>query len=580
MSRVDRLLKALDAEQALCVTHPPGPLVVEAGAGSGKTRVLTHRVAYRALTGTGDPAKALVLTFTRKAARELDDRLFELGVDQVEAGTIHAIAYGLMEHYRTDNGLPRRHIARNPKRIMEEATARSAVSVAANVLIREAEWLATQGVAVERYAELAAARRRPVDYERTQEGLLAYERLKRAKGVIDVGDLLSDLVMALQDDDRFAEVLRWRFPQVLVDEAQDLNAAQWRVIRAILGDGDDLCMVGDVNQAIYGWNGANARYLGQFEQHFPNATRMRIGRNYRSAPELVVVGDQVLGRQLPTPASRAVAGSAVVNVAENERDEAIQILRQIWSEHARGIAYAQMAVLARTNDTLGAVEAVLRQADVPVRTGRSILTEPVVVEALGELRKVNPGTRSWNCVTRLREIVQELADRLYESVADNDEPMAKGNADYQADRLAQLVELAEEWATKRPWGTAQYFGDWLTATVRMLGGDPGDPRPGVELATFHRAKGLEWSVVFVIGVEDGLVPLRRSDPEEERRLFYVAVTRAGERLYCSWSKRRSGRSQTRSNLLGRVDSALKREPSSPQKVREYFEELRKLLPGA
>lgn len=527
----DDLLRGLDPDQAWAVTHPPGPLAIEAGPGSGKTRVLTRRIAYRVATGTADPARTLVLTFTRKAAWELQERLAALSVDQVWAGTVHSVASHLLHQFWSDHLLPRRPIARNPRRLMAEAVAGLEGAPPVATLLREAEWLGARGLGAADYADLAASRGHRTDGERVAAALDRYEAVKRARGVIDLNDLLVWLARAAAAP-ATAAALHWRFRHLSVDEAQDLTPAQWLVVRALVGENKDLCLVGDRDQAIYGWNGADPGILTGMADELPETTRLVLRRNYRSLPEVVAAGDRLLGRDDPTPVVRTGTGGVHVQRYSDERDEAEGIVRRIRAEEARGVPLTQMAVLARTNEALGAIESALRAAGVGFQSGRSLLAEPVVGEVLRRLGAVNLRTPARSCL----DDVAELTDEVLGDLATKDGAADSVTLRSARERLDQFGALVAEWAASTPSAPLALLPEWLATAVRSRGGDPGEVRHGVELSTFHRAKGLEFRVVFVAGLRDGLVPLASAaDLAEERRLLFVALTRAEERLFCSWA---------------------------------------------
>lgn len=551
------LLDGLDEDQRACVVHPGGPLVIEAGPGSGKTRVLTRRIAYRDARGDAPARHTVALTFTRRAAGELYRRLAALGVEGARTGTVHAFSRALLERRWADLGVPPRPMVAQTHRLLREATAACAVPVPANVLAGEVEWAAARGVVPADYQAAAArAGRDPgFDLEMVGAACAAYAQLKRRRGVMDVSDLLVEVVAALEDPE-FAAATRWRFRHVLVDEAQDLNRAQWVVVRSVLGAGDDLCMVGDAGQAIYAWNGADARYLTELERAFPHAARLRIVRNYRSVPAVVRAAERVSGTVTPTePVREDQERSVTVSRYDTSEAEARAVAWRIRQGLAEGVGYGQMAVLGRTHEVLGPVTRALRASGMPVRTGRNLLDEPDVAEALRRLGGAQPTLTSAGCVSELRAIVEDMMAAA---------PGSRGVDEGSGERLSRLVELLVEWSQDVPHGTLRYLGDWLASTVRSDGGEPVGDGPAIDVATFHRAKGLEWRRVFVIGVESGLVPLaQRLDEEartaEELRLFSVALTRAEDAVHCSWAARRqvSGRERARtpSPLLELVASS-------------------------
>lgn len=587
------LLVGLDEAQRRCVTTPAATVVIEAGAGAGKTRVLTRRVAYRARVGAADPARTMVVTFTRKAAGELSGRLADLGVDGVWCSTVHAAARKLLDQYWSDLGKPRRVLTANPGRVLAEALG-PAWAGHLRLVARELAWARPRGIDASTYAAAAGAHRRvvPLPLDHMAHALALYDEHKRRRGVMDLEDLLPLCTEALGDP-TFGDAVRWRVRHVAVDEAQDLDRAQWRFLRHLLGPSEDLCLVGDPQQSIYQWNGADTRFLTQLERVFPDAQRYCLETNYRSDAVIVSLASSLGGRSTPVEVTSEHTGTVQVLQHRDEQAEARQVVRWAREQRSAGAGWSQLAVLARTKALLEPVEQQLRAAGIPVRSGRALLDEPVVRQALGELGRVWHLQPARATAVDLAEIVEELlgslarlgtAKRGQSDVTGQSEGSGQSDGFGQSDgsgqsdgfglcrtasgdtvddddpsqpvqdtaglwaraRLEQLMALVDEWATAQPYAPGAHLMDWLHATLRTRGGEPGDPSSGVELATFHRAKGLEFDHVFLVGVEDGTVPLARSEHlEEERRLLYVAVTRARHSLTCSWASTRGGAGSSR-----------------------------------
>src|SRR5438309_1664402 len=294
----DELLHGLNEAQRRAVTTDAAPLCILAGAGSGKTRVLTRRIAWRIANGTADPRHVLALTFTRKAAGELSGRLSALGVrDQVAAGTFHAIAYAQLRRRWADRGeRPPTLVDRKVRLLAPLLAGHRSAAVQPADLATEIEWAKARFVGPAHYeAEAGAAGRKPA----LPLGVMAslyerYEEEKRRRGVVDFDDLLLLCARALETDETFAASQRWRFRHLFVDEFQDVNPVQFRLLDGWRGDGHDLCVVGDPNQAIFGWNGADPRYLTGFANRYPGAEVVRLDDNYRSSPQILAVADAVL----------------------------------------------------------------------------------------------------------------------------------------------------------------------------------------------------------------------------------------------------------------------------------------------
>ena len=549
----EALLADLNDAQREAVTSDAAPLCILAGAGSGKTRVLTRRIAYRSSIGAIDPRHVLALTFTRKAAGEMRSRLAKLGVrDQVVAGTFHAIAYAQLRRRWADTGVrPPGLLERKASLLVGllPASARRRQgrgdAVSPGDVATEIEWAKARGVGPGHFAEHAEAHRRrpPLPPAVIGDIYAAYEKEKRRRGMVDFDDLLLLSRAALDSDTEFAAAQRWRFRHLFVDEFQDVNPVQYALLEAWVGSGTDLCVVGDTNQAIYGWNGADAQYLDGFSERFPTAGIVRLRDNYRSTPQVLAVANAVLGSGLRrSPPLRPTCDDGPVPTVRSygtDTEEAKLVARAIRGDHGPGRRWSRAAVLARTHAQLVLFEEALRALDVPcrVRGGGRFLDQPEVRAAIANLQRLAAPTMA-HALADLREAIDESPD----------DASAPGTQERKG-HLEALLRLAQEYLELDRDGSVEGFLSWLTATVRADDTDTGD---AVDLVTFHAAKGLEWPVVFVVGLERGLVPIAHADTPaavaEERRLVYVAVTRAREELHCSWAERRTfgARTQARS----------------------------------
>jgi len=542
----DDLLAGLDDQQRAAVTHPDLPLLVLAGAGSGKTRVLTRRIAWRCALDLDDPRRLLALTFTRAAAVELQGRLRLLGLrDAVRAGTFHAIAWAELRARRAEQGRPAPVLLDRPARFLARLAPDGVGARAVADLVAELSWARARLVPPERYpaAAAAAGRRPPLPAHEVAELAHRYGEEKRRRGVVDFDDLLEQLADAIESDRAFAATQRWRSTHLYVDEYQDLNPLQARLLDAWLGpdlaSGDDdaggLCAVGDPNQAIYAWNGADPGLLDAFADRHPGATVVPVDRSYRSTPEVLATANTLLdaggcgGVRLrpvrPEGPVPAIAGYA------DDAGEAFAVARAAVDLRLPGAPWSHQAVLARTNAQLDAIESALRSVGVPCRVrGRTAFVDLAPIRAA--LRELGTGPGDFDTwLARVAASVDEAPP----------DPAAAGFADDAADAgaLARLVELAGAYrAEERRPGPAGLRA-WLAAHADD-GAGGGD---GVELRTFHGAKGLEWPIVHVCGVEDGLVPIASArTPEaqaDERRLLYVALTRAARVLRITWAASRS-----------------------------------------
>lgn len=543
-----RLLDGLTPAQREAVCVDGAPLCILAGPGSGKTRVLTRRIAWRIEQGGADASHVLALTFTRKAAGELRRRLRELGVrDQVAAGTFHSVAYTQLRQRWSDRGEAAPVLLERKAGLLGGLAGAPGSGIgrmkALGELASEIEWAKARLVSPADYPGASAdAGRRPA-LPPTEVAALyaAYEADKARRGLIDFDDLLSHCAVALETDASFAAAQRWRFRHLFVDEYQDVNPAQDRLLKAWLGERSDLCVVGDPRQAIYGWNGADPSALSNITRRYPSATVVSLDDNWRSSPQVLAVASAVLnfGKPAPRPGrGTAVPGALRANrpdgpvptlrAYESDFSEALGIARGLRRAHGPGRAWSHLAVLVRTNAQLALIEVALQRSQIPhrVRGGQAFLADPVVRQALDRC-----------CAGANRPFKAILAD-LAGLVHQRGEAAAAEDVDGS---LQSLLRLAHEYDSldRRANGTG--FQAWLAITIGSEGGD--SSRDAVELATFHRAKGLEWPCVFVAGLEQGLVPISQATTPagqaEEQRLLYVALTRAESELHCSWAERRT-----------------------------------------
>lgn len=553
------VLRGLTPAQRVAVTAPPGPVCLVAGAGSGKTRVITRRVAFRVLAGDADARHTVVVTFTRRAAGELRRRLWRLDVEGVTVGTFHGLALAELRRHWADTRRTPPAVVADPSSLLARlggaafrmpAVARSVGPGGdpVRVLAAEIDWARARDLGPESYPEAArAAGRRPaVDVDDVAALLERYVVEKHRRHVVDLHDLVSGAARLLESDPALAEAVRWRMRHLLVDEFQDVNPAQWRLLRALLGSATDLFVVGDPQQAIYSWNGADPGLIDRLPDLLPGMAVLRLDDNHRCSPQVVAAAAAVLALDLspaansPT-ADRAPAGDhhraastrpdgplPEVRTFDDDASEAAAVVRWLRLVHQPGARWANLAVLARTHARLAPVAAALRRAGIPHRySGRA------------------PGPTS-EADALLRP------DALLRLAAGPPQPAGLQPTDDAGagdDTSGQAFGPSDTVAGLRTGGEAD-ASEGEPATRSSTGADSSTGDDGVELATFHRAKGLEWDGVAVVGLEDGLVPIayaRGADAQaEERRLLYVAVTRASRHLWCSYAVRRSGSTRTAS----------------------------------
>ncbi len=556
----DALLDGLNEAQRAAVTSSARPLCILAGAGSGKTRVLTRRIAWRAETGDLDPHRVLALTFTRKAAGELRGRLRALGLrDQLAAGTFHGVAYAQLRARWADRGIEPPTLLERKVGFVARLMPSGRAQVPAIDVVTEIEWAKARTVAPDRYAEAAerAGRRTTLGGDAVAAVYARYEEVRRQQRMVDFDDLLRLCTRDLLHDPEFAQVQRWRFQHVFVDEFQDVNPLQQNLLDAWLGDRLDLCVVGDPNQAIYAWNGADAQLLRLFPKRHPSAEVIRLTTNYRSSPQVLAVANAVLmgggrgvDRQGALSATRPEGPVPTVDGFDDDRAEARGVARAVRDERAPGSPWSAQAVLVRTNAQIALIEEALHESGIPfrVRGGAALLDQPEITRVLRDLARTTRG------------FTEVLAD-LEAGTAEPDE--ARGDkADERRDNLAALVRLGHDYAAIETAPTVSGFLTWLRTTTRA--DQPDRQGDAVEIATLHAAKGLEWPVVHLAGLEQGLVPIghaRTADAlAEELRLFYVGLTRAERSLRLTWAAQRTygtrAMGRERSSYLDTVIAAI------------------------
>ena len=567
----DRLLAGLTEAQRRAVTSDAGTLAVVAGAGSGKTTVLTRRIAWRARTGAADPGHVLVVTFTRKAALELRRRLGSLGVGAgVTAATFHAAAFAQLRRHWADRGQPAPAVLSDPDRLVRRVLEEEGLDEPLLVPVVRAElsWARARGLGPADYARATDGARRTAALPARQVATLLdrYDAEKRRRRVIDLDDLVLRCAELLEKDSGAAAAVRWKFQHLFVDEFQDVNPAQWRLVEAWRGGRPDLCVVGDPRQAIYAWNGSDPSLLARLPALVPGMVTVELEENHRSSPQIVAAASALLSADGNGEANLPVAVMddgvpPCVWGFDDDGREADAVGRWLRSARRPGHPWAHQAVLARTHARLEPVAAALERAGIPFRHAGRRGRPPALRAVLQELRSAGS---SVPVRSALVEVLAELAE--------SSDAASTGLGLDRAGR--QLVELVDEHAQDEPRPTVASFLAWLAAnrgatdvdqgSVGLPDADglvTGDGRAGtgdaVTLATFHQAKGLEWPTVAVVGLEDGTVPIAYAKGTaalaEERRLLYVAVTRAESLLWCSWAAKSgaaAGRVRRASPLLG------------------------------
>ncbi len=547
----DDVLAALDPEQREAAQAVRGPVCILAGAGTGKTRTITHRAAYAVLTDAVPASALLAVTFTARAAGEMRTRLRLLGVGGVQARTFHSAALRQLQYFwpRSVGGAPPR-LLDNTFGMVANAAARARLRPGTSELrdlLAELEWAASCVYGPQDYVAAAskAGRQPPFDAATVAQVYDAYVELKRSQGVADFADLLLLTAAMLEEQTALAQEFRDRYRSFVVDEYQDVTPLQQRLLDAWLGGREDLCVVGDAHQTIYSFTGATPSYLLGFRQRFPEATEVRLVRDYRSTPQVVGLANDVIVRstmkaaRLELVAQRPDGPSPSFTEHPDEPAESAAVARRCKDLTAGGTPASEIAVLYRVNAQSASYEAALTDAGVPyvIRGGERFFDRKEVREAILLLRGAA-------------------------RAGDTDAPSSLGDA------AAEVFRAGLSWSVAPPPGSGAVRDRWESlSALHRLAADLGAADPeagltelvaeleerasaqhaptvqGVTLASLHAAKGLEWDAVFLVGLVDGTLPLVHADTpdavEEERRLLYVGVTRAREHLSLSWALSRS-----------------------------------------
>ncbi|MFC5922170.1 ATP-dependent DNA helicase UvrD2 [Micromonospora vulcania] len=578
-SASERVLAGLDPEQRSAVTAPAGPVCILAGAGTGKTRAITSRIAHRALSGEISPRHVLAVTFTARAAAEMRSRLTVLGVGGVQARTFHAAALRQVRYFapRLLAGRAMPELLDSKVRLVTLAAARvglRADRAAARDLAGEIEWAKSSLVEPAEYVVAAARALRDTPHEpaKVAEVFTAYEQLKRGNGVIDFEDMLRAAVWGIEEHRDVGEQVRSQYRHFVVDEYQDVNPLQQRLLDAWLGGRDDLTVVGDASQTIYSFTGATSGYLVDFPRRHRNATVVRLVRDYRSTPQVVGLANAVIAQARGTEArlrlelsgQRPAGPEPDLRIFTDEPTEANAVAARCRTLIEAGTPAKEIAVLFRINAQSEAYEKALTEAEVPyvVQGAERFFERPEVRQAMIALRAA---TRSIPGETPLPAAVVEALTAVGWAP---DAPPAGGAARERWEALAALVQLAEEYAATPevlPIGEAASveravtLADFTEELTRRAAQQHVPTVDGVTLASLHSAKGLEWDAVFLVGLAEGTLPTTYAKTteqvEEERRLLYVGITRAREWLWLSYAAARSsgGRPRRPSRFLPQLD---------------------------
>ena len=537
--RAEEILEALDNEQRAVALATRGPVCVIAGAGTGKTRAITHRIAYAAAIGTMDPHKVLALTFTARAAGEMRTRLRSLGVPAVAARTIHAAALKQLTFF-----WPQVFGGRTPDLLttksgflteaIKRAQLQGELSITSRDLLRdiatEIEWAKVSQVAPSDYLSESLKRtvKPRINPEQLAKVYTAYESVKHQERAIDFEDVLLLTTAMIEQEREVRERVQDQYRFFTVDEYQDISPLQQRLINAWLGSRQELCVVGDPAQTIYSFAGATPVFLNSFTQRFPDAEVVRLTTGYRSTPEIIFTANSILrkgamGNELV--AINEHGSKPTITAYNDEAAEIAGIVRDIKQLISEGTPAQEVAVLARTNNQLNGLEKAMNAANLPyqVRNTERFFERKEVRDFLKQVRTASViPTEGVSWLDELRTLAQ---------------PFLTGGA---IDGIAALLHLARELDGDSGF-TPKNLRAYLREVEDRVQQNNPPTMPVTTLATLHAAKGLEWERVFLIGVSDGILPLENNSTtgdqasiDEERRLFYVGITRAKSDLRLSY----------------------------------------------
>ena len=569
----DALLDDLDPEQRQVATALTGPVAVIAGAGTGKTRAITYRIAYGVATGTYNPTSVLAVTFTTRAAGELRARLQQLGAYGVQARTFHSAALRQAQYFwpRVYGGeLPQ--VLDNRMGLVAEAAGRLRVRVdtpGLRDLVSEISWAKVSNVSAEDYPRLAAQHTRQLasyDPETVSRVFAAYEKAKRDRGRIDFEDILLCAAALMSEHADIAETIRRTYRHLVVDEYQDVSPLQEALLNLWRGNRAELCVVGDPAQTIHSFAGAQAAYLTGFGQRFPAATVIRLVRDYRSTPQVVRCANSIMAapkddagrsgfRPVVLQAQQSTGPEVEFVESPDESTEAADVADWLAQQAADGVDFRDMAVLFRINAQSPPIEQALADRNIPylVCGGERFYERPEVRQTLLTLRtatRAGTGTEQGSAVEQVKDVLITLGWT-------QQPPEGAGALRERWESLAALLTVAEDLQAEADVAAAAGDGSAEPLTLAAVSAEL-DRRAetqhvptaqGVTISTLHSAKGLEWDAVALLGIHEGSLPfVLATSPEqisEEQRLLYVGVTRPRRLLRVSWSRTRSGNGHAR-----------------------------------
>ena len=549
----EQILTGLDPEQLAVVTAIRGPVCVIAGAGTGKTRVITNRIAYAINAGVTDPTKVLALTFTARAAGEMRARLRTLGVPNVAARTFHSAALKQLLYfwpYSFGGQFPT--LLTTKSGFISQAIERAEIAIPAQAaslreIASEIEWAKVLEISPDNYQAEAIAAKRSIrlpnsksateNLEIVAKVYEAYESLKKQERTLDFEDILLLTVGMLEEDRGVRERVRDQYRFFTVDEYQDVSPLQQRLLNIWLGNREEICVVGDAAQTIYSFAGATSNFLLTFKNRFPNAQTYRLSRGYRSTPEIINTANQILrsanlisdhGNELSSANSHG--DKPLINGFNTSSEEIAFVVNSVVANIKAGADSSDIAILARTNAQLDQIKSALNNSKVAsqIRSGERFFDRVDVRDAMRVIRSASvlpPEGGDWyedlvsvlrpfgdaDYVSAFLRLAREMQEGSIE--VDSADLSSSGNLKIKSSMRTFLRELEDRAEQNNP-----------------------PTLPGVTLSTLHSAKGLEWNHLYLIGLSDGLLPMsNNNDLNEERRLFYVGVTRAKQSIQITYA---------------------------------------------
>lgn len=524
MESAESLLRGLDPQQRLAAESLLGPVRIIASAGSGKTKTISHRIAYGVATGVYAPEKVLALSYTSRSAAELRSRINALGVPAVQVRTVHAAALAQLRYFWPQlTGVNAPKVLGSKKDLLLEVLKNLKIDASQPVLrelASEIEWWKYSLLSPELYAS-AERQLETVNHSVASDVIFEYEKLKNGSQQIDWEDVLLLTLGMLKSEPRVSEHVRSQYRFFTIDEFQDVSALQFALLEQWLGDRSDLCVVGDPRQTIYSFAGASQGFLNGFESRFENTVSIELSNNYRSGREVVNLANRVMQDFSPMNAIEGF-GDVRFQQFQTEASEATALAKMIAEDIENGVPESEIAILFRVNSQAEPITQKLSELNIrhQLKTQEKFFQQPVISKAVQLIRAsrfVEDKPASEIVADALRELgwtmspsgdlsAWESMQALYEVLTE------------QSLTIAETIELIDSLQL-------QHF-----EPVRQL----------VTLSTIHAAKGLEWRKVYLIGASEGLLPYRMAITEEqlseERRLCYVAITRAQKSLLISHAK--------------------------------------------